>query len=635
MFIAIPHWAIAYEFIATSPSGHSIRYNIISTKKRTISVDVSNYRNSELSGNIIIPDAVKYNGVFYSVIQIDAGAFQKNTNSQYERRIIEITIPSSVLKIGNNAFSDVYNVNYCGTALGGTWGAFTVNGYIMNDVLYKDSSMAVIIAGLPNVKDVNISNKVTEISTGAFKYCKKLRSVIIPESIKVIPDETFMYSSIKTIELPDELSLIGRQAFAYCGIKYLHIPTKVNSIGVNAFSRIDTIEYFGIANENFPPWGAKVLIGNHSKSQTSPSGETARVFTIREVKGDFTSGTKHFLHSHYVSSIDDESHVKEYLLHKRADNREGIYTDGYSLFGLLKDTVEEKYYLVFLGCNGNSYGWKRGDVKAILDQHNKQGVYDTRWYNNDFFPSITQSYIDRTGIGIQLGNDIIEMNKIYPNDEKERTIVWDEKWSGTGWAIESGYLVTNYHVVDGARTISIKGIGGDLNSGYTAEVVATDKTNDIAVLKITDSRFKGFGAVPYAVSSRIAEKGEEIFVLGYPMTQVLGNEIKYTAGEINSRTGLQGDVVTYQISAPVTHGNSGGPVFDNKGNVIGIINSGISDKEIAENVGYAIKVSYLKILIESAGLNITLPQNNTIANLSKQEKIKKIEKFVYYIECGK
>ncbi len=209
------------------------------------------------------------------------------------------------------------------------------------------------------------------------------------------------------------------------------------------------------------------------------------------------------------------------------------------------------------------------------------------------------------------------------------------EWSGTGWAIESGYIVTNYHVVDGARTISIKGIGGDLNTGYSAEVAATDKTNDIAVLKITDSRFKGFGTIPYAVSSRIADKGEGIFVLGYPMTQVLGNEIKYTAGEINSRTGFQGDVATYQISAPVTHGNSGGPMFDNRGNVIGIVNSGITDKEIAENVGYAIKTSYLKILVESAGLNITLPQNNTIANLSKQQIIKKVEKFVYYIECSK
>ena len=174
-----------------------------------------------------------------------------------------------------------------------------------------------------------------------------------------------------------------------------------------------------------------------------------------------------------------------------------------------------------------------------------------------------------------------------------------------------------------------------MNTGYSVEVVATDKTNDIAVLKITDHRFKGFGTIPYAVSSRIADKGEGVFVLGYPMTQVLGNEVKYTAGEINSRTGFQGDVATYQISAPVTHGNSGGPMFDNRGNVIGIVNSGITDKEIAENVGYAIKISYLKILIESAGLNITLPQNNTIANLSKQEKIKKVEKFVYYIECSK
>ena len=76
-------------------------------------------------------------------------------------------------------------------------------------------------------------------------------------------------------------------------------------------------------------------------------------------------------------------------------------------------------------------------------------------------------------------------------------------------------------------------------------------------------------------------------------------------------------------------------MFDNKGNVIGIVNSGITDKEIAENVGYAIKISYLKILIESSGIDISLPNNNTISSLSKQEKIKRVEKFVYYIECSK
>ena len=162
--------------------------------------------------------------------------------------------------------------------------------------------------------------------------------------------------------------------------------------------------------------------------------------------------------------------------------------------------------------------------------------------------------------------------------------------------------------------------------------IAADKTNDIAILKIADPDFKGFGIIPYAVQQRMADVGEDIFVLGYPLTQALGNEIKLTNGIISSRTGFQGDVACYQMSAPVQPGNSGGPMFDNKGNVIGIVVAGIPG---AENVGYAIKTSYLKILIESAGLNIQFPTNNTISTLSLAEKVKRVKNFVFYIECSK
>ena len=205
-------------------------------------------------------------------------------------------------------------------------------------------------------------------------------------------------------------------------------------------------------------------------------------------------------------------------------------------------------------------------------------------------------------------------------------------WSGTGWAIGCNYIVTNNHVTDGARTIKIRGVGGDGNASYTAKVVAIDKVNDLAVLKIDDYRFSGFGSIPYAVKSNMAEVGEDVFVLGYPLTQYMGDEIKLTNGIISSRTGYQGDVANYQISAPIQPGNSGGPMFDSKGNVIGIVVAGVPG---ADNVGYAIKISYLKILIESAGLNITFPTNNTVATLSLAEQVKRVKKFVFYIECSK
>ena len=231
--------------------------------------------------------------------------------------------------------------------------------------------------------------------------------------------------------------------------------------------------------------------------------------------------------------------------------------------------------------------------------------------------------------------DVYNLIKEYPTASMYNSKPTKEEkslWTGSGFALGDGYIVTNYHVIEGAKTIHIKGIKGDLNNGYTAEIVTFDKTNDIAVLKINDACFNGFGTLTFSVSTRMADVGEDVFVLGYPLTQALGNEIKLTNGIVSSRTGYQGDIATYQISAPVQPGNSGGPMFDSKGNLIGIVVAGVPG---AENVGYAIKTSYLKILNESAGLNIKLPSNNTISSLSLAEKVKRVKNFIFYIECSK
>ena len=126
------------------------------------------------------------------------------------------------------------------------------------------------------------------------------------------------------------------------------------------------------------------------------------------------------------------------------------------------------------------------------------------------------------------------------------------------------------------------------------------------------------------------EVGENIFVLGYPLAKLMGNEIKLTNGIISSRSGYQGDISTYQMSAPVQPGNSGGPMFDDKGNVIGIVNAGIPG---AENVGYAIKTSYLKNLVENVTSNNILPNNNQIESMSLPQKVAKVRDFVFFIMC--
>lgn len=112
----------------------------------------------------------------------------------------------------------------------------------------------------------------------------------------------------------------------------------------------------------------------------------------------------------------------------------------------------------------------------------------------------------------------------------------------------------------------------------------------------------------------------------------MGSEIKLTTGVISSKTGFQGDISCYQISAPVQPGNSGGPVFDSKGNLIGIIRSKHLD---ADNVGYAIKTSYLKLLVDSCAPDTIMPISDNTYPLSLPENVKRIKNFVFIINCSK
>ena len=208
-------------------------------------------------------------------------------------------------------------------------------------------------------------------------------------------------------------------------------------------------------------------------------------------------------------------------------------------------------------------------------------------------------------------------------------------WSGSGFALRQGYVVTNYHVVEEAKTILVKGIRGDFNTEYRAEVVATDKVNDLAIIKIVDERFNGFGTIPYNVKRSISEVGESVWTLGYPMVGVMGDEIKFTDGKISARTGAQGDMSVYQISAPIQPGNSGGALFNNNGDIIGITSSGLNRETFnSENVNYAIKTSYLYNLIESSLSLSILPQGTVMQGQPLTQKIKLAKNFVFLISCS-
>ncbi|MBP3354356.1 MAG: trypsin-like peptidase domain-containing protein [Bacteroidales bacterium] len=206
-----------------------------------------------------------------------------------------------------------------------------------------------------------------------------------------------------------------------------------------------------------------------------------------------------------------------------------------------------------------------------------------------------------------------------------------EKSSGTGFFLnKDGYIVTNYHVVENAidGNIKVTSINGDNNKSFSVKVLVTDKQNDLAILKISDTNFTPLLNIPYTFKFNTSSIGEDCFVLGYPLISSMGKDIKLTNGIISSRTGYDGNVAQYQTSAPVQAGNSGAPLFDKEGNIIGVIKAKHS---IAENAGYAVKASYIRNLIDLLPTPITLPEHNILKGKTLPQQVELASKAVCII----
>lgn len=360
----------------------------------------------------------------------------------------------------------------------------------------------------------------------------------------------------------------------------------------------------------------------------------SEIFSIVEDLGWYWCGIK--INNPYpkVANVGlNENEIKQNI-NENNDGICGIYEDFDDTYKLACIKQNGEYLLVYLGSNMDDMDhWKYGDVKAYLRSTATPGFFKADWHMRDKTKE-TNTYVIFEGNSMKTVIDGGEEDvylKMYPTATNITSPSQSQEWSGSGFALKDGYIVTNYHVIDGAKSIQIQGIKGDFTIKNNAEVIATDKFNDLALLKVSDSKFAGFGTIPYNVKTTVSDVGEDIFVLGYPLTSTMGDEIKLTTGVISSKTGFQGDVSLYQISAPIQPGNSGGPLFDNKGNLVGIVSAKHTG---AENVGYAIKTSYLRNLIESSISTNILPTSTQTATLPLTEKVKSLKNFVFMISCS-
>lgn len=199
---------------------------------------------------------------------------------------------------------------------------------------------------------------------------------------------------------------------------------------------------------------------------------------------------------------------------------------------------------------------------------------------------------------------------------------------GTGFLVDAkGYLVTNAHIIRNSRNIQVSNSRGD---SYRAVVVRLIPAKDIAILKIDDPAYKAMNALPYAIRKGGIEVAEPVFTLGFP-----GNQIVYTEGYLSARTGLDGDTLNCQLGIDANRGNSGGPVFNKDGEIIGVISSREND---SEGIAFAVQSRYVLSALEdlkkeepAAGLRI--PSRSSLRGLSKQQQVKKIQEFIFMVRA--
>jgi serine protease Do len=200
------------------------------------------------------------------------------------------------------------------------------------------------------------------------------------------------------------------------------------------------------------------------------------------------------------------------------------------------------------------------------------------------------------------------------------------RYNGTGFLIDGkGLMITNAHVVKRSVNIYVQNNKGEK---FKAIVLKQDPARDVAIIKIVDDRFKPVASLPYGIRKTASDIAEPIFTLAF------NDKMVYGEGYLSAKTGFNGDTLSFQISVPANPGNSGGPVFNRNGEIIGIL----SAKDVgAEGAVFAVQSKYIFLALDSLRKNqlyekVKVSQKSTLSGLDQTVQVKKIEDYIFMVK---
>ena len=359
--------------------------------------------------------------------------------------------------------------------------------------------------------------------------------------------------------------------------------------------------------------------------------------------GNYIKGKRYGKGSYYYKNGDTFS--GEYKLDKMDGHGKFVYASnskwsGYKYVGGYKNNLRNGFGIMSYP-SGDNYkgGWKNdkkhgsgvyifadGKIKNGFWQNGKIQYYKNKPIkNHKIIKSPLQVKKEKQKI-LELKNKIALLEKKEKKlEEEERkrkllerkiAILEAEKYQsekkirsievGSGFFVSKfRHIVTNHHVIGKCKKITV---GSNFKNQIPAEIIASDKRNDLAILQISSmqnasNETKAFvkklaiKIVPVIAGGLIRSEdvfgGEEIFVAGYPLGNMISDQMKLTDGIVSATKGIENDVRKFEISSIVRKGNSGGPIYDKKGNIVGVVVERVNVSR-SDNANFAIKGSTVK-----------------------------------------